>query len=138
MKYILNDEKMFLDSAEGTTIVIEFTSGSYFGFSSLASAIVEKLAHGVDTEDICNAVSSLPGCPDSFRSDFDVFTAELLDKEILKECPDAAPEATAEIGQDALADGFALNCFANSELQDLIMADPVHDVDPNAGWPFMK
>lgn len=138
MKYCLNDEKMFLDSAEGTTIVIEFTSGSYYGFSSLASVIVDKLAHGVETEDILSSVTSTAGCPDTFAADLEAFISQLLGKEILKESAEGEPSEPFEIEASALADGFELKCFENTELQDLIMADPVHDVDPDAGWPFMK
>lgn len=138
MKYRLNDEKMFLDSAEGATIVIEFTSGSYFGFSSLASVLVDKLAHGVDDRDVLSSVLKLDGCPDSFEKDFTDFCSQLLQKEIIVPGNDDIASEVFEISESALGDGFELKCFENKELQDLIMADPVHDVDPESGWPFMK
>jgi len=138
MTYRLNEEKMYLDYAEGMSIVIDFTSGGYFGFSSLGSLIVDKLAHGVSLEDVFSSVSVLQKCPDSFKKDLDDFANLLIDREILKEDANTVSTGAFKVEDAALADGFELKCIENTELQDLIMADPVHDVDPSAGWPFMK
>ena len=35
-------------------------------------------------------------------------------------------------------DGFTLVLDEFSEVQDLILADPVHDVDVEKGWPVFK
>ena len=38
----------------------------------------------------------------------------------------------------AFAEGFDLTLDEFSEVQDLLLADPVHDVDVEEGWPVLK
>ena len=44
--YKLNEEKMFYDMADGQAIVINFTTGMYYGTSSLGSAVLDSLLSG--------------------------------------------------------------------------------------------
>ena len=136
MMYKLNDEKMFYDMAEGQAIVINFTTGMYYGTSSLGSAVLDALLAGTDLEEICKAVQALPGCPEDIQAQLDAFIGRLLEMEII-----AAGESTgAPCAMDAsvLADGFALTVDEFAEVQDLILADPVHDVDVEQGWPILS
>ena len=45
--------------------------------------------------------------------------------------------AAAEIPESAFADGFELTLDEFAEVQDLLLADPVHDVDVDQGWPVL-
>ena len=138
MKYSLNSDKMFLDSTEGNTIVINFSTGVYYGFSSLASAVVEKIACGTDTEAILSSVKKREDCPQDIDSSFAGLLASLVSKEIFVEEKEAGSTSGAEFGPEAFVDGYSLDIQEYAEVQDLIMADPVHDVDPEKGWPELK
>ena len=59
----------------------------------------------------------------------------LLEKEILT--AGETTDAGCAIDAGALTDGFALTVDAFDEVQDLILADPIHDVDVEQGWPIM-
>ena len=135
--YQLNEEKMFFDIADGQAVVINFVSGMYYGTTVLGSVILERLVKGCVPEEIAGAVKALPGCPEDFDSQFSTFITKLRDKEILL---DGEPHSGGgeEIDHVALADGFGLTLDEFSEVQDLILADPVHDVDVEQGWPFFK
>ena len=135
--YKLNEEKMFFDMADGQAVVINFLSGMYYGTTSLGSVILERLVNGNSPEEILKAVQALPGCPEEFGDQMEDFITELCEKEILLggETQSGGDEAISEM---ALADGFALTLDEFSEVQDLILADPVHDVDVEAGWPVFK
>ena len=64
------------------------------------------------------------------------FVQALLEKEII-----TAGETTGAacvIDPAALADGFVLTVDEFTEVQDLILADPVHDVDVEQGWPILE
>lgn len=123
--------------ADGQAIAINFLSGVYYGTSMLGSVILNRLVHGNAPDFIKNAVKSLSGCPEDFDAQMDVFIAQLLEKEIL--IPgDTLPGGDEAIGEEALQDGFVLNLDEFAEVQDLILADPVHDVDVEQGWPIFK
>lgn len=134
--YKLNEEKMFYDLAEGQAIVINFTTGIYYGTSSLGSAVLDALLAGASVENVLTAIQSLPGCPDDIAAQLDAFIQALLEKEII--VPDDGAANTASIDASVLTDGFALTVDEFAEVQDLILADPVHDVDVEQGWPILS
>ena len=134
--YKLNEEKMFYDMAEGQAIVINFTNGMYYGTSSLGSAVLDALLVGATVEDTCKAIEALPGCPEDMQAQLDVFIGQLLEKEII--IPSESTGATCAIDASSLTDGFKLTVDEFAEVQDLILADPVHDVDVEQGWPILN
>ena len=134
--YKLNEEAMFYDMAEGQAIVINFTTGMYYGTSSLGSAVLDSLLGGTDPEEICKAIQALPGCPEDIQSQLDAFIGQLLEKEII--IPAEGTGAACAIDVSALSDGFKLTVDEFAEVQDLILADPVHDVDVEQGWPILN
>lgn len=135
--YQLNAEKMFFDIADGQAVVINFLSGIYYGTTALGSVILERLVNGKEPEKIAGAVKALPGCPEDFDDQLSDFIAKLREKEILLD-GETNPGGDEGIDNAALADGFVLTLDEFSEVQDLILADPVHDVDVEQGWPIIK
>lgn len=134
--YKLNEEKMFYDMAEGQAIVINFTTGMYYGTSSLGSAVLDSLLAGAAAEDVCKAIQALPGCPADMEVQLNAFIGQLLEKEII--VPAEGTGASCTIDASFLADGFKLTVDEFAEVQDLILADPVHDVDVEQGWPILN
>ena len=132
----LNEEKMFYDMAEGQAIVINFTTGMYYGTSSLGSAVLDALLAGTAVEDVCKAIQALPGCPADIQEQLDAFIGKLLEKEVIVSGDSTG--AACVIDAASLADGFKLTVDEFAEVQDLILADPVHDVDVEQGWPILS
>ena len=134
--YKLNDEKMFYDMAEGQAIVINFTTGMYYGTSSLGSAVLDSLLAGAGVEKIAAAIQALPGCPEDMDAQLTAFVSQLLEKEII--VPAETTDGPCTVDASNLADGFKLTVDEFAEVQDLILADPVHDVDVEQGWPILN
>lgn len=135
--YRLNDTKMFYDMAEGQAIIINFTTGIYYGTSSLGSAVLDALLAGAEETDVLTAVQSLPGCPADMEEQLKAFTAKLLELEILVRS-EAGAGCPVTLDTAALEDGFVLSVDEFNEVQDLLLADPIHDVDVEAGWPILN
>lgn len=135
--YQLNNEKCFFDTSEGQAIVINFTNGMYYGTSLLGSAILERLLQGHQPEAILDAVKKLEGCPEDFSATLEGFISQLLEKEILVPGPQNA-DGLEPLDAAIAKEGFSLTLDEFSEVQDLILADPIHDVDVDEGWPIMK
>ena len=136
--YRLNEEKMFYDMAEGQAIVINFSTGMYYGTSSLGSVVLDALIAGASKESILAAVAALPGCPEDMAAQLDAFIAQLLEKEVVVAVDGEGAAAPAVDAAAALADGFVLTVDEFAEVQDLILADPVHDVNVEMGWPVLE
>ena len=133
--YKLNEEKMFYDMADGQAIVINFTTGMYYGTSSLGSAVLDSLLAGASESDILTEIQKLPGSPEDLQEQLKAFVSRLVEMEIL--IPGDSDGGPCSIDGTALADGFLLTVDEFTEVQDLILADPVHDVDVEQGWPIL-
>lgn len=135
--YRLNDTKMFYDMAEGQAIIINFTTGIYYGTSSLGSAVLDALLAGAEDADVLTALQALPGCPADMDAQLKAFTDKLVAQEILIAC-EAGAGCPVAVDASALEDGFLLSVDEFNEVQDLLLADPIHDVDVEAGWPILN
>lgn len=135
--YKLNEEKMFFDIADGQAVVINFVTGMYYGTTMLGSAVLERLVKGNSPEKIAAAVRNLPGCPAEFDAELNSFIDKLQQVDIL--VPGETTEGGDEpIDEKAAAEGFVLTLDEFAEVQDLILADPIHDVNVEQGWPIFQ
>ncbi len=136
--YKLNDEKMFFDMAEEQAVVIDSTSGVYFGMNMLASKVFEKLVEGASVVKIAEALKKLPSCPQDIEVALDSFVANLLAYEIILSDADVCYDEEIIAEEMWFMEGREFLLDSYEDLIDLISADPVHDVDEEFGWPVLK
>ena len=135
--YKLNEEKMFYDYADGQAVVINYLTGMYYGMNLLSSAILDRIVAGKDVEEIITAVKALPQCPQDIAERVHSFVKELQDTEVIVNGP-SVPGGAEPFPKEFVEDGFELKLDMFAEMADLLLADPVHDVDMQAGWPKLK
>ena len=120
--YQLDEARMFADITDGTAIIINSATGVYYGLNEFGTAIYENLQKGSSTGEILSAVESIPGVTDQFESLFESFIASLVGFEIVID-----PET-------ARKDNFEPLCHEYKDVQELLFADPIHEVDVDEGW----
>ena len=135
--YKLNEEKMFYDYADGQAVVINYQTGMYYGMGLLASAILDRIIAGKNVDEIITAVKALPQCPPDIADRVHSFVEELQEKEIIVD-GSAASGGAEPLANEVAEDGFDLKLDMFAEMADLLLADPVHDVDMKEGWPKLK
>jgi hypothetical protein len=131
--YVLNDEKMFSDIADGIAIVINSETGIYYGMNNFGTAVFENILNGVSTEDILAAIKALPGAPEDSSARMESFIKALVDNELVKEGSGSGAAASLD-GEAAKKDAFALEVKEYNDAQELLLADPIHEVKPETGW----
>lgn len=134
--FILNDEKMFADITDGIAIVINSETGIYYGMNTLGSAVFENIINGASTENVLNALNALPEVPADMESKLNAFVAELKAKDLIVEGGDGS--AAVNISAEAAAEGFALSVAEYDDAQELLLADPIHEVKEDTGWTGEK
>ncbi len=134
--YKLNEEKMFFDVADGQAVVINIVTGMYYGTNALGSVVLERLVKGNAPDEIEKAVKNLDSCPADIHDRLAAFVDKLIDAEILV-TGETVPGGSEPIDQCAVED-FELTLDEFAEVQDLLLADPIHDVDVEQGWPIFK
>jgi coenzyme PQQ synthesis protein D (PqqD) len=135
LRYRVNAPQVIAETVGGETIIVNLATGHYFNLQGTAveiwesltrvepvSSIVEGLSARYDARDgeIENAVS---GLLHDFEGAGLIVTAEN------GQAVEPAPAPTGE-RQPFVAPSFA----AFTDMQDIILLDPVHEVDAT-GWP---
>jgi hypothetical protein len=130
--YVLNDEKMFSDIADGIAIVINSETGIYYGMNGFGTIVFENLLGGADTEAVLAEIQKMPGAPEDAQARLEAFVAALVDKELVME---GAGEGTVSLDAEiAKNDNFALEVREYDDAQELLLADPIHEVKEDTGW----
>ncbi|MDR2160686.1 MAG: PqqD family protein [Desulfovibrio sp.] len=131
--YVLNDEKMFSDIADGIAIVINSETGIYYGMNGFGTAVFENILNGADTEDILAEIRKMPDAPEDLPARLTAFVAALAEKELIL----AGQTAGGAVNLDpetAQNDAFALEVKEYDDAQELLLADPIHEVREETGW----
>ncbi|MFX3635021.1 MAG: hypothetical protein ACE3L7_01065 [Candidatus Pristimantibacillus sp.] len=135
--YKLNEEKMFYDIADGQAIVINFVTGMYYGASALGTMVLDALMQGKAPKQIVDLIKNNEGCVVDIDQRVERFIAALTEKEIF--ISDDQPYSQESMGDFIVVDGdYSLELNEFAEVQDLLLADPVHDVEADMGWPRLK
>lgn len=138
MNYALNEEKMFADVTDGIAIVINSETGIYFGMNSAGTMVYENLVDkNVSVENLLAALKAVAGAPADLEARVNAFIQKMLDNELIVET--AANDGTVEINEDILKeDEFAFDVQEYDDAQELLLADPIHEVKEETGWTGEK
>lgn len=131
--YKLNEEKMFADITDGIAIVINSETGIYYGMNGLGSNVFENLIKGVAVENIAAALKGIAGTPADIENRLKAFVDAAIEKELLISGQDSG--ASAEIDTKAATeDNFTMTVDEYNDAQELLLADPIHEVKEETGW----
>ncbi len=136
-RYRLNEPLVASQEIEGETILIHFDSGHYFCANPVGSMIIAQLCGGASIEAIGASLHARFSveAPDGIAATT-AFVEELLAAGLVVASEEGAPADSPSASADGTRLPFeapALQKF--DDLQDLLMLDPIHDVD-QAGWPM--
>lgn len=108
----------------GDLVILNLTSGQYFGLNAAGASVWQSVIAGQPVGDI----QAEEGLVDAVAA----FVAKLQEYALVVPSEDAAvaPTATSPIAEVPLIEVY-------DDLADLIVADPIHDVDADMGWPKM-
>lgn len=131
--YVLNEDKMFADITDGIAIVINNETGLYYGLNAFGTSVLENLMKGVSVENICDSLKNLEGAPADMTEKANAFIQEMLAKEILISGNESTEQATFD-ATVASTDKFELSVKEYNDAQEMLLADPVHEVKEETGW----
>jgi len=131
--YTLNNDKMFVDITDGIAIVINSETGIYYGMNALGTNVFENVAKGVAVEKIAAALKAIAGAPQDMEARLSAFVDALKEKEIVIESADSG-EAVNIDANVAKEDEFVLSVDEYNDAQEMLLADPIHEVKEETGW----
>lgn len=131
--YKLNESKMFADIADNLAIVINSETGIYYGMNSFGSVIFDALIKGVSVENIKQSLKAMPEAPADIETKFDTFLTALIEDEVVVEAPENNMLVPIDL-QIAKTDAFVMDFQSYTDAQEMLLADPIHEVKEETGW----
>jgi hypothetical protein len=131
--YRVRHEDVSAERIDGDVIAVNLVTGAYFSLSGSAADVWSVSTSGAPSGSWLGALDTAYGC-DISRNDIDAVIASCLEHGLIESVdpdPTAVPHLPADLDRSAWLTPV-LEVF--TDLQDLILVDPIHDAD-DLGWP---
>lgn len=136
--YGINESRAISETLDGETIIINLQSGNYYSMNAAASEIWAMLAERRSASDIARAFSLRYEADAGAIEESVAAMLALLEKDGLIIPADGAAAAPLPERADMSKAAFVPPVIERFEdLQEMLLADPIHDVEPQ-GWPHIK
>lgn len=144
----INVPKVVHETIDGETIVLNLDKGNYYSLLGAGADIWKLIESGTPAREIVeNMQRDYEGTKENIEAAVNRFLTELVQEglsiyETAHASDDAGfpqvrrPDAPAGKVKKAVFNPPILNKY--SDMQDLLLLDPIHDVDAEAGWPTSK
>lgn len=128
-----NSQCVVSDVIDGETVLLHLQAGHYFSLSGAASALWACLLEGIRRDQLLQALQeAYPQEPVSrLEADLQAWLERLKLEDLIQEVSD---EPRARPCLQGAYEPPALEKY--SDLQDLLLLDPIHETDA-AGWPAL-
>ena len=125
---------MFADINDGIAIVISGETGIYYGTNGFGTTVFENLVKGADSQEILNELKKIPNISPDIEDKFNAFVDKIIERGLLIPS-DQTSIVKIEIEENiAQVDDFSLNISEYNDAQELLLADPIHEVKEETGW----
>ncbi len=137
-RYRLNSPQVVSETLDGETIVVNLDTGTYYSIKGDGILLWNAFIDGASLGEIVAAVAEQSGASmERAEPSLEAFSAKLVSEGLIVLRETEAPPAGAI---DLSGGGPGLlepSVESYSDMQDLILLDPVHEVDEQ-GWPHVQ
>lgn len=123
---------------DGEVLAINLSSGHYHSLRGTGVPIWTWLAEGRSNEEIKTALrATYPAAGTDMEADIEsLITALLACGLIVETAAPARVETNLQVVESS--EPYAAPLFeSHADMQDLLLIDPIHDVDVQVGWPLL-
>jgi hypothetical protein len=128
------------ETIEGEVIIVNLDSGSYYSLDGAGVVVWAQVTQGASAADTAAALQRVYDAPtEALKAAADQLLSQLLAEDLIRPAsvrnePGALPASPAPVEKQP----FALPLLnKHTDMQDLLLLDPIHEVD-EAGWPSAK
>ena len=142
-RFRVNHPSVVHEAFDEEIVVVNLETGNYYSLSGTAPKIWMDLAEGRDLDEIVQMLQTRHAeAPEVLRAAVQTFADRLLAEALLVNLEEGGgartQQSTQPVTPTAPPTPFLAPVIENyTDMQDLLMLDPIHDVDPS-GWPAAK
>jgi hypothetical protein len=133
--YRFNDGNFAFESFDEEIVVLDLVNGVYYAFGGAAVVAWPYITAQHSEPAIASALAAKYGVSaDTVGAALSEFVERLVGEKILLTAPASVADVDwSRLGSLPEYQGFSFERHA--DLEDLLTLDPIHDVDPEKGWP---
>ncbi len=136
--YRIASPQITSEIVDGEVMIINLKNGHYFNLNGSCIEIWGLVQDGASRDKILSRLSqSYSADREALAAELDRLLAELQKEELIALFPGEDPPAQAASAPAAPLPFVAPVLTKYSDMQELLLLDPIHDVD-DAGWPQAK
>jgi Coenzyme PQQ synthesis protein D (PqqD) len=138
-RFRVNEPNVVFETFDEEIVAVNLDTGNYYSISGTGPMIWMDIAAGLTSEEIVDRVQ-IRHSGDSGRivSDVAEFIDRLIGEKLIVESLEVSSPRKVAPEHTSSKTPFEKPVMEDySDMQDLLMLDPIHDVDP-AGWPVAK
>lgn len=138
--FCVNEKQVAHETFDGETLAVNVETGTYYSLAGVGARIWDSLLGGTTAESVIETLSKIYAADRSeITSAVAAFIALLQSENLIRAGEPASGTvavAPAHGGQEKLPfSPPTMEVF--SDMQDLLLLDPIHEVD-EAGWPVLR
>jgi hypothetical protein len=136
-RYVVRSPAVVHETIDGEAVIINLESGAYFSAEGASATAWQTIAGGASAADLVAAVGErYQGGEAEIATAVAQFIAQLNQEGLIRpaEPTDGAPVASPSPPAAAKPAFTELSLRIFTDLQELLLLDPIHDVD-EVGWP---
>jgi len=124
---------------EGELVLVNLETGRYYAMSRESADILTLCIQIATLREIVSSLSAnYSGAGDHLATAIEAFLEQLTEEGIVAKTDKRPDSASLPALEQAPIREFEIPTFeVHNDMQDLLMLDPIHEVD-DAGWPVMK
>jgi hypothetical protein len=130
----VNSPTVVSETVDREVVMIHLDTGNYYSLRSTGALIWDALERGATVQSIAAALDTTSHNGTDIGAVVGSFVDELMTEELIVRADDAAPRTSATVERSP--DPFEPPVLEKyTDMQQLILLDPVHEVDEGEGWP---
>ena len=134
-RFGINYPNVVAESFDEEWVIVNLETGTYFSLDGSAAALWPHAIAGLTLEEfVATAGQIYPTAGPALRQDIEGFHEQLREHSLVRPI-DAEPITDVQVSVSA-TDYAGPRMGVHADLQDILLLDPVHDVDA-AGWPVV-
>lgn len=138
LRYTVYDNNIISDVFGEEVVLVNLESGVYYSLRGSATQIWIRLFNQYSTSEIVSELKRIYQVVEwDLVTDINQFVSQLIDLKIIKLSTDITNKSIEFVSSDLLKEYNSPVVETFSDMQEILLLDPVHDVD-KAGWPISK
>lgn len=133
--FVFNDKEFAFEMFDDEIVILNLMSGTYYAVGETGLDIWSALVGSRPLDEISRACAAHYGVEENtVAGDLQALVSRLADERILL-AADGSHTAVSLTPRKTPSGYQAPTIQKHADLEDLLTLDPIHDVDPERGWP---